>query len=179
MINVPNHSSNTDAHTNSPALLSETTQVLAGKSQVIQAPRRLCTVVSTGLALALIDREHRCAGLAHLIPEPLIEMGQQEPFADTRLIGSTTQLITPIETTLKHLLDGLQMMGASSMDLTACIAGAAEMSTSPKASRFPRFVLLAVQKTGIPVHRTETGGKYARRMTIHSETGQVDISNYT
>ena len=135
-----------------------------GKSQILEAYLGTCVGVS------LCDRHANVGGLIHLLlPEPTGIKGDSQP-----ALYATTGL--PLF--IRELCDE----GASEGELEAYVAGGALVGPLSEkdlilniGGRTTEFVEEILDREGIPVRKSETGGFFTCRLSLNTETWESDI----
>jgi len=120
-------------------------------------------VVGSGVAVALVSRFQRIAGLAHIVlPSSLVAVG-------ARPLGQCA------DTAIAALLDELGELGAHPHHLEATVVGGATLLGvgGGDAERNVAAVTAELAARGIPVLTGATGGKQARVVHVFPLTGKV------
>lgn len=125
-------------------------------------PTRLCTVVSSGVAVTMYDRMQCFGGIGHY-SHPLRRSGESTPsFAAPALV---------------ELLRMFRRAGSDPRDLETCLYGGAD---NPDAWRADpgrgllnsRMGFEILGKLGVRVAGTDVGGRFARKLVFYTGTGE-------
>jgi chemotaxis protein CheD len=125
----------------------------------------LRTLLGSCIGLALYDRRHKVAGLAHIVLP-----ASRGP---TELPGKF------VDTAIPRLVQHMEKLAGTTLKPFAKIAGGANMfATSAEqtiGSQNIQASELFLARLGIPVVARHCGGQQGRRMTLHAPTGRVVI----
>jgi chemotaxis protein CheD len=147
-------------------------QIVIGISDlnVATAPDELISyALGSCVGICLYDKAVRIAGLSHiLLPDssPYQEV-MPTKFADTAI---------------KVLIDRMIIAGCRKYNLTAKIAGGANMFSWPGETvgdKNVKAVQNQLMKHGIPLIAKDVGGDYGRTVSINAETGIVTVKALT
>ena len=132
-------------------------------------PTRLCTVVASGVAVTIFDREKRFGGMGHY-SHPLRVNGESTPrFAAPALVG---------------LVGMFTAAGSSLQDLETFIYGGSENPDIPgfdmnRGTYNLRSGLEILEKLGVRVSGSDVGGRFARKLVFYSATGESMVAKVT
>jgi chemotaxis protein CheD len=146
---------------------SDSTEQKVGISEIVVVAGTgvLKTLLGSCIGLVLDDRQHRVGGLAHIVLPMSEESGH--------LPGKYANTAVP------ELIRLIEKSGGSVRQLTAKLAGGANMFASSKTNRIGDQNLAMVEsllkKAGIPVVGVDCGGLQGRRMAYDVETGKVMV----
>ena len=136
-----------------------------GGLDVVQGTGVLRTLLGSCIGLVLQDRKNRVGGMAHIVL-PLSNSSSELPgkYADTAL---------------PELIRLIAQMGGKSSNLTAKLAGGANMFVTGSTNAIGSQNILAVDRllleAGIPVLGRHCGGIQGRRMAFDVESGAVTV----
>lgn len=144
---------------------STTISVLIGDVKVVRSPAKLRTTLGSCIGVALYDPMAKVAGLAHVVlPKSSGDSAAPGKFADTAV---------------PYLLNEVLRNGARRALVKAKIAGGASMfrvsGVIKIGSQNDSAVRMALEELGILLAGADVGGEAGRRMTIDSNTGEVEI----
>lgn len=137
---------------------------------VVAAPDTLVTyALGSCVGICLYDSSKKIAGLAHIML-PL----------STEASGGGTNKRRYADTGIKELLDMMNRKGALTMNLTAKIAGGAQMfNTTSAVFNIGERNVAAVKKVlsdyKIRIIAEDTGLNYGRTQLFHADTGVMEI----
>ena len=136
-----------------------------GEMAVAKDNGLLRTLLGSCVGLALYDRKHRVGGLAHVVlPE---SRGQAEPPAKF------------VDTAVPALFREMTKLAGGKLELTARIAGGANMFTTEVVNTIGQQNIEAskriLEELKIPLVGRHCGGEKGRRMSLDTATGIVTI----
>jgi chemotaxis protein CheD len=143
-----------------------------GEMKVGRAPHRLLAVgLGSCVAVAMVDRDRRCGGMAHVmlpfLPKRVREGANLLKYADHALIQMVTAILG---------------VGGRKENLVAKMCGGANMFGAPRGdlfldvgSRNVEAVRRKLAELAIPLVAEETGGHQGRSVELSLETGQVKV----
>ena len=125
-------------------------------------PARLCTVTASGITITIFDKMRRCGGLGHYT----------HPF---RINGASTPVFAA--PTLVTLVNMFKEAGSELHNLDAFIYGGAENKTAPgfepeRAKNNIKVCHELMEKLGIKISGSDTGGNYARKLIFYTASGE-------
>ena len=136
-----------------------------GEIDVLQTTGVLKTLLGSCIGLVLYDRRNCVGGLAHIVL----------PSAS----GSSESLGKYADTALPELIRLIVQMGGKSANLTAKMAGGANMFVTSATNRIGAqnvsMVESLLKNAGIPVLGRDCGGQRGRRMAFDVQTGNVTV----
>ncbi len=139
---------------------------------IAKAPGILTTLgLGSCVAIALYDRKQKIGGLAHIMLPSSKNIKRNEnkaKFADTAV---------------EYLIEKMESLGADINDITAKIAGGAQMFAFKNKNndllrigeRNVAATLKALEEAKIPVIAQDTGGNYGRTVELYTEDGTLLI----
>ncbi|MFA5340354.1 MAG: chemotaxis protein CheD [Clostridia bacterium] len=147
-------------------------QIVIGISDlnVANSPDELISyALGSCVGICLYDKASKVAGLSHILLPDSSTYKEVEPkkFADTAI---------------KMLIDKMIIAGCRRNNLTAKIAGGANMfswSGETVGDKNIKAVQIQLMKHGIPILAKDVGGDYGRTVSICAETGTVTIKALT
>ena len=148
----------------SPMMIVER-KVGIGELDVLQGDGLLRTLLGSCVGLVLHDAAKCVGGLAHIV------------LPDSK--GAAQQLGKYADTALPELIRRIEFAGGRTRNLTAKLAGGANMFATTNATAIGEQNLAMVEtllKTaGIPVLGRHCGGRQGRRLAYHVLTGTVTV----
>lgn len=132
-------------------------------------PTRLCTVVASGVAVTIFDREKRFGGMGHY----------SHP---RRLNGeSTARFAAPA---LAGLVNLFTAAGSSVRDLETFVYGGSDNPEMPGFDPNRGFHNLRsgfeiLEKLGVRVAGSDIGGRFARKLVFYTATGESMVAKVT
>ena len=137
--------------------------VRMGEMAVAMNDGVLRTLLGSCIGLALYDRRHKVAGLAHIV------------LPDSR--GKATMPGKFVDTAIPALIRDMEELAGGSLKLTAKIAGGASMFSTSVAKNIGSENIAAsenlLRELRIPIVGQHCGGEQGRRMTLDTATGSV------
>lgn len=136
-----------------------------GELDVFRGTGSLRTLLGSCIGLVLHDRRHAVGGLAHIVL----------PSAN----GPTTTLGKYADTAVPELIRLIEQAGGNSRQLTAKLAGGANMLAFSKPNGIgeqnQEMVEQLLKALGIPILARHIGGQLGRRMAYDVATGIVTV----
>ena len=136
-----------------------------GEMDVAISDGVLRTLLGSCIGLALYDRKHKVAGLAHIV------------LPTSR--GSTELPGKFVDTAIPILVRDMEESAGSALKLTARIAGGANMFSSAAERTIGVQNIEATERIlaelRIPIVARHCGGQQGRRMSLDTQTGRVVV----
>lgn len=133
---------------------------------VPSSPTRLCTVIASGVALTVYDRQLCFGGVGHY-SHPLRRDGMSSPdFAAPALVG---------------LIRMFLKAGSNPRDLETYLYGGADNPLAPgydrgRGSLNSRLGLEILPKLGVRLSGSDLGGRFARKLVFYTGTGECILA---
>lgn len=129
-------------------------------------PTRLCTIVASGVAVTMFDRARRFGGMGHYAYHK-------------RLNGKSTSVFAA--PALVEMVNMFTAAGSRLRDLETFVYGG---SDNPRAPGFDpgrsftniRFGYEILEKLGVRVAGSDTGGRFARKLVFYTATGESMVA---
>jgi chemotaxis protein CheD len=139
--------------------------------QTARYPDILTTLgLGSCVGIALFDQVKKIAGLAHIM------------LPSSKLVVNNSNIAKFADTGIEKLLEEMLKLGANKSNITAKMAGGAQMFSFSDSSDVMRIGARNVASTkeklkelGIPVISEDTGGSYGRTIELHSASGKLLI----
>lgn len=139
--------------------------------QTARYPDVLTTLgLGSCVGIALFDQVKRIAGLAHIM------------LPSSRQVVNNTNIAKFADTGIEKLLEEMIKLGANKFNITAKMAGGAQMFSFSDSSDVMRIGARNIasskeklRELGIPVISEDTGGCYGRTIELHSVSGKLLI----
>jgi chemotaxis protein CheD len=136
-----------------------------GEMSVAAGGEQLRTLLGSCIGLALHDRQHKVGGLAHIVLP--------------RARGQTDRPGKFVDTAIPALIEQMQDLVGSQLDLAAKMAGGASMFSTTVAAKIGLENIQSCEQMladlGIPIVAKHCGGKQGRRMSLDTGNGKVVI----
>lgn len=139
--------------------------------QTARYPDILTTLgLGSCVGIALFDQVKKIAGLAHIM------------LPSSKQVVNNSNIAKFADTGIEKLLEDMLRLGANRANITAKMAGGAQMFSFSDSSDVMRIGARNVASTkeklkelGIPVISEDTGGSYGRTIELHSASGKLLI----
>ena len=139
--------------------------VRMGEIDVAMDDGVLRTLLGSCVGLALYDRRHKIGGLAHIV----LPTSRGVPESPGKFV----------DTAIPMLVRRMQELGCSGLNLTAKIAGGANMFATTAVTTIGVQNIEASEQLlaqmGIVIRARHLGGEQGRRMSLDSHTGRVVV----
>jgi len=140
----------------------------------LRAANHPCVLTTLGLGscvgIALYDKSTQVAGLAHVMLPSSIQA------------RSNTNLAKFADTAIVKLVEEMEKLGANTRNITAKIAGGAEMFKFSQSTdilkigqRNVEATLNCLKQLNIPVIAQDTGGSHGRTIELYSDDGRLIV----
>ncbi len=151
--------------------MSDVTKVGMADLKVIRAPGILTTLgLGSCIGICLLDSRANVAGMAHIM------------LPNSNAVKNNTNAAKFADTGLKKLVEDMEKLGARRSNMTAKIAGGAQMFAFSSHNEMMKVgernalaVRLLLKSLKIPLKADETGGNYGRTIEFNAETGVLFI----
>lgn len=138
---------------------------------ICKAPDSITTLgLGSCVGIVLYDKRNKIAGLAHIM------------LPDSTQIRNNSNLAKFADTGIDQLMDKLKFAGADIKNLTAKIAGGAQMFSFSGSSDLTKVgdrnveaTVLKLEALRIPILASDTGKNYGRTIVFSPETGMLQI----
>ncbi len=143
------------------------TKVGMADLKVIRAPGVLTTLgLGSCIGICLLDQRAKVAGMAHIM------------LPNSNAVKNNTNRAKFADTGIKTMIEKMESFGASTRNMTAKIAGGAQMfafsghnEMMKVGERNALAVRLMLKSLNIPLKADETGGNFGRTIEFNAETG--------
>lgn len=168
-------------------------KVEMGEGVVAVSPHIITSIgIGSCMTVALYDAKRKIGGLAHImLPESTKSKVNSEQYIVNRnktgdihysLFTNDSSLVFQFaDTALPALLEEMRKLGCARQNIAARIAGGAKMFPSYADSETGvgeqniRSVKRSLEKAGIPLKGSDTGGRHGRNIEFHLDTGRVVV----